>query len=86
MKIPLSWLNEFVKIDDIDPRELAEKLTRAGLQVESIETVGAAPLADEFVAAEIVECEMHPDSDHLWICKVDAGLYRSPLLILQIRT
>ena len=43
MKIPLSWLNEFVKIDDIDPRELAEKLTRAGLQVESIETVGAAP-------------------------------------------
>ncbi|MBR7180989.1 MAG: phenylalanine--tRNA ligase subunit beta [Kiritimatiellae bacterium] len=73
MKIPLSWLNEFVKIDDIDPRELAEKLTRAGLQVESIETVGAAPLADEFVAAEIVECEMHPDSDHLHVCKVFDG-------------
>ena len=35
MKLPLSWLNDYVKVDDIDPKELAEKLTRAGLQVKS---------------------------------------------------
>ena len=29
MRLPLSWLNEYVKVDDIDPKELAEKLTRA---------------------------------------------------------
>ncbi len=73
MKLPISWLNEYVKVDDIDPKELAEKLTRAGLQVESIETVGAAPLADDFVVVEVVECEMHPDSDHLHVCKVSDG-------------
>ena len=73
MKLPLSWLNEFVKIDDLDPRELAEKLTRAGLQVESIETVGGSPLSEQIVVAEVLECEAHPDSDHLHVCKVTDG-------------
>ena len=73
MKLPLSWLNEFVKVDDIAPKELAEKLTRAGLQVESIETIGAEQLSDSFVVVDVVECEMHPDSDHLHVCKVSDG-------------
>ena len=73
MKLPLSWLNDFVKIDDIDPKELAEKLTRAGLQVESIETVGGAPLSDLIVVVEVLECVPHPDSDHLHVCKVTDG-------------
>lgn len=73
MKLPLSWLNEFVKIDDIDPKELAEKLTRAGLQVEAIETVGGTPLSDLIVVAEVLECEAHPNSDHLHVCKVTDG-------------
>ena len=73
MRLPLSWLNEFVKVDDIAPKDLAEKLTRAGLQVESIETVGAEPLDDHFVVVEVLECEAHPDSDHLHVCKVTDG-------------
>ena len=73
MRLPLSWLNEFVKVDDIDPKELAEKLTRAGLQVESIETVGGNPLSDLIVVAEVLECEAHPNSDHLHVCKVTDG-------------
>ena len=73
MRLPLSWLNEFVKVDDIDPKELAEKLTRAGLQVEAIETVGGNPLSDLIVAAEVIECEAHPNSDHLHVCKVTDG-------------
>lgn len=73
MKLPLSWLEEYIKIDDIAPAELAERLTRAGLQVESIETVGAAPLDDHFVVVEVLECEPHPDSDHLHVCKVTDG-------------
>ena len=73
MRVPLSWLNDFVKIDDIDPKELAEKLTRAGLQVETIETVGAEALSDLIVVAEVLECEAHPQSDHLHICKVTDG-------------
>ena len=73
MKLPLSWLNDYVKVDDIDPKELAEKLTRAGLQVESIETVGGSPLSDLIVVAEVVECAAHPNSDHLHVCKVTDG-------------
>ena len=73
MRVPLSWLNDFVKIDDIEPKELAEKLTRAGLQVETIETVGAEALSDLIVVAEVLECEAHPQSDHLHVCKVTDG-------------
>ena len=73
MRLPLSWLNEFVKVDDIDPKDLAEKLTRAGLQVESIEIVGGNPLSDLIVVAEVLECEAHPNSDHLHVCKVTDG-------------
>ena len=73
MLLPLSWLNEFVKVDDIEPKELAEKLTRAGLQVESIETVGGNPLSDLIVVAEVLACEQHPNSDHLHVCKVTDG-------------
>ena len=73
MRIPLSWLNEYVDISDIDPNELAEKLTRGGLQVEAVETVGAEPLSDFVVVAEVLECEPHPNSDHLHVCKVTDG-------------
>lgn len=73
MKLPLSWLNEYVKIDDIEPRELAERLTRAGLQVEGVETVGKPLLDDHFVVAEVLEVVPHPDSDHLHVCKIDDG-------------
>ena len=73
MRLPLSWLNEYVKVDDIDPKELAEKLTRAGLQVESIETVGGSPLSDLIVVAEVVACATHPNSDHLHVCTVTDG-------------
>ncbi len=73
MKVPLSWLNEYVKVDDIEPNDLAERLTRAGLQVESVETIGPKPLADDFVVVEVVECEPHPDSDHLHVLKVTDG-------------
>ena len=42
MKLPLSWLREFVQID-LTPEELAYKLTFGGLEVEDLEYVGLAP-------------------------------------------
>ena len=73
MKLPLSWLNDYVKVDDVDPKDLAERLTRAGLQVEAIESVGGTPLSNLIVVAEVLECEPHPNSDHLHVCKVTDG-------------
>ena len=73
MKLPLSWLNEYIDVSDIAPADLAERLTRAGLQVESVETIGAAPLDDHFVVVDVVTCEPHPDSDHLHVTTVTDG-------------
>ena len=73
MKLPISWLNEYVKVDDLKPEELAERLTRAGLQVEAIEATGPSPLCDEIVVGEVVKCEPHPNSDHMHIAQVFDG-------------
>ena len=73
MKLPISWLNEYVKVDDLRPEELAERLTRAGLQVEAIETSGPKPLGDEIVVGEVLSCEPHPNSDHMHIAQVSDG-------------
>jgi phenylalanyl-tRNA synthetase beta chain len=43
IRVPLSWLNDFVDIRDLDPIELAERLTLAGLEVEHIRWVGLNP-------------------------------------------
>ena len=37
MKVPVSWLNEFVDVSDLSIRELADKLTFSGVEVEGIE-------------------------------------------------
>ena len=73
MKLPISWLNEYVDVSDIPVQELAERLTRSGLQVEAIETTGPEPLSDFFVVAEVKTCEPHPDSDHLHVTTVTDG-------------
>ena len=67
--ISLEWLNDYVDIANIDPKELAEKITKAGVNVEKIMTNHI----NNLVIGEVVECENHPDSDHLHICKVNIG-------------
>ncbi len=70
MKVSLKWLNKYVKVDDIDPKELADKLTFAGVEVESIDKLSNAT---GLVIGEIKTCIPHPDSDHLHILTVDEG-------------
>ncbi len=72
MKIPISWLNEYVDVSDLTPRELSDKLTFSGVEVEGIETDGPA-LDEHFVVGEVLECVPHPDSDHMHVCKVSIG-------------
>jgi phenylalanyl-tRNA synthetase beta chain len=70
MKLPLSWLSEFVKLEaDVD--ELCRRLTMAGLEVESVERV-APGFSDVFVA-RVLKVERHPNADRLNLCEVDAG-------------
>src|SRR5208282_3597668 len=70
MKLPLSWLKEFVTID-VELNELCDRLTIAGLEVENSEQLGPS-FTDVFVA-KVTAVERHPNADRLNLCAVDAG-------------
>lgn len=72
MKILVSWLESWVKdAAPLDVATLAERLTMAGLEVESVEPV--APPFTGVVVGEIVEVAPHPNADKLRLCTVDVG-------------
>jgi phenylalanyl-tRNA synthetase beta chain len=70
MKVTWNWLREFVDLDLPVP-QLAERLTMAGLEVESIEDTGR-DLAG-VVCAELVRVHPHPQADRLSVCEVRPG-------------
>jgi phenylalanyl-tRNA synthetase beta chain len=70
MKFSVNWLREFVELPkSID--ELAELLTLAGTEIESIEKRGAN--FDNVVVAQIKASAQHPNADRLSVCQVDDG-------------
>ena len=70
MQFPESWLREFCD-PPIGTAELAERLTMAGLEVESLRPV--APPFRGVVVGRVVSVEKHPDADRLRVCEVDVG-------------
>lgn len=77
MKVPISWLKEFVDIN-LSVEELAERLTLAGLEVGSIRYVGVegADLVwdrEKLVLAHLLKVEQHPQADRLVLATVDLG-------------
>ena len=69
MKLSTNFLKDYVDID-VDLHTLAEDMTKVGNEYDS-----AQPLinANGLVIGEVMECTMHPDSDHLHLCKVNIG-------------
>ena len=70
MLASIDWLKKYVDIN-VTPEELAEKLTRVGLEVESVNYLGAG--LEGVVTGKVTQIERHPNSDHLWICMMDYG-------------
>ena len=70
MKVPFSWLKDYVDID-ITAQELTDKLFSCGFEVEELIYVGAE--IDRCVVGRIESMEKHPDADKLVICQVDIG-------------
>lgn len=64
--ISLEWVSDYVDIREEDLKELAVKITKAGINVEKVITNHI----EHLVIGEVLECTKHPDSDHLHICKV----------------
>ena len=68
MKFSVNWLGEFVQLPD-DIGKLADLLTLAGVEIESIEQRGAA--IDKVIVAQITASSQHPNADRLTVCEVD---------------
>ncbi len=79
MYISLNWLNELVKVS-IDPLALAETLTLAGFEVESIED--RQQWAAGVVVGQVISREPHPNADKLSLCQVDLGDGQPPVQIV----
>ena len=88
MKVPLTWLKDYVEIEHLGIEELAKIMTLVGLEVEEIHLVGL-PMppgemhefkytgfswpADKFVVAQIEEVMPHPNADRLVLCRLNDG-------------
>ena len=69
MKLSKNFVKDYVDID-VDIKTLAENMTKVGNEYDE---AGKLINATKLVIGEVKECEMHPDSDHLHVCKVDIG-------------
>lgn len=67
--ISLNWVKDYIDIEDQKPQELAVKITKAGVNIEKV----VESRINNLVIGKVLECVMHPDSDHLHICQVDIG-------------
>lgn len=73
MNISFNWLKKYILLD-MNADDTAKKLTSLGLEVGVVEPIESIKGGLEgLVVAKVVECENHPDSDHLHVTKVDNG-------------
>lgn len=71
MLVSLEWLKDYVNTQDLAPEELAEKITRSGIEVDAV--IDRASGMDKVVVGHVVSKEKHPEADKLNICQVDVG-------------
>lgn len=77
MKVPLSWLNEYVALK-ATAEELASRLTFSGIEVEGIHRLGEG--LDALIVGEIQSVEAHPQADRLVLCRVFDGQATVPVV------
>ena len=70
MKVPISWLKNYVNVDEDSIDDLLHRLTLAGTEVESIETLGNW---EGVVVGQVLEVSKHPNADRLNLVKVSSG-------------
>lgn len=71
MLLPVKWLKDYVDIEDIDTRELADELTLSGSHVESIISLDRG--IENVVVGRIESIKKHENADKLSICEVNIG-------------
>lgn len=71
MRVSFHWLSQYVDLSGVTPEELAEKLTRSGIEVEEIHTLKGQ--IKDVVIGYVQSCIKHPQADRLSLCQVDLG-------------
>lgn len=71
MKVSYQWLSQYVDLTGVTAEELAEKLTRSGIEVDGVENRNLG--VENVVVGYVKQREKHPDADKLSVCIVDAG-------------
>lgn len=71
MRIPLSWLQEYISLSSFTPDQIAKMLTMAGLEVDHYETIGEN--LKQIVVARVLEANKHPNADKLTVASVTDG-------------
>ncbi len=89
MKVPITWLNDYVEMDDLSIEDLAKVMTMVGLEVDEIQLVGLAMPEgekhefkytglswpeDKFIVAQVDEVMPHPNADRLVLCRLFDGI------------
>ncbi len=70
MLVSLKWLSEYVEVPG-DLQAFCDRLDLTGTGVEGVEQIGDG--FAHIVTAQVLEKAAHPDSDHMWVCRVDVG-------------
>ena len=70
MKLSKKFVSDYTSLDSVDFYEYADAMLKLGNEYETIK-----PLvnASKLIIGEVIECSMHPQSDHLHLCKVNIG-------------
>ncbi|HET9287745.1 MAG TPA: phenylalanine--tRNA ligase subunit beta [Gaiella sp.] len=75
MRVPLSWLREYVETD-ATAHEMARRLSISALEVDRVIDVGVPDEGDNlgrFVVGRVLSADPHPNADRLQLCQVDVG-------------
>ena len=70
MRVSYDWLKTMIDVPE-SPKELSDEYIRTGTEVEAIDVVGES--FNHVVTAQVLEKTPHPDSDHMYVCKVSVG-------------
>lgn len=70
MRLSKKFVSDYTNLDKLDFMDYANSMLKLGNEYESVsDLVNVSNL----VIGKVIECKMHPESDHLHVCKVDIG-------------
>lgn len=72
MLVSLNGLKKYVDYGDLSAEQLAELITKSGIEVDGIDYV-VSEKSENIVVGHVLSCEKHPDADKLNLCQVDVG-------------